>query len=62
MIRDWPAIIAIAFTLLSALVGGSMRFSALETRVTTMENVSGKLEVIDERLARIEGRVEQWAK
>lgn len=62
MIRDWPAIITIVFTLLAALVGGTMRFSSLETRMTTVEDVNHKLDVIDERLARIEGRVEEWKK
>lgn len=62
MIRDWPAILAIAFTLLSALVGGSMRFSSLETRVSNIETVGHQLDMIDERLARIEGRLEEWKK
>jgi len=60
MMRDWPAIIAITFAMLSALVGGTMRFSALETRVSSMESVAHELNSIDDRLSRIEGRLEEW--
>lgn len=60
MIRDWPAILAIVFALLSGLVTASMRFSALETRVTGIESVTHELNSIDDRLSRIEGRLEEW--
>lgn len=50
-------IVAIGVTLIGSIIAGSMRFSAIETRVNDVYAMRDKVDRIAEAIARIEGKL-----